>query len=483
MTANIWSPDSIPGDGSYSAYFDEYAFDATAGQTVINLPFSYTVGMNASAVRVNGIAYERGVDYTETSTTRVTTTRALEAGDRVVVTGGVLVNPSMPPDAVSAAALAAGSGAGLVGTADGRTLQESLDQVINDVPSAQFDIDVPIYNPNETGLSDAANVIDGTSAGTHTKARVLWFTKLTVSGSGAASGPARADFVGADVLFKSGWPILSTALPGEMNCRQFAFRQTNGDATFFLGNGQINNGFGAVYEARVESIDEAGIVQQSVNVQTGVINDDADTPGNNFERGYRALKVAGSGGVAISADHEAGAEWLYQYGAFDQGVPWWYVDGADGSHLFFQDGAPSSYVRAKAGANNTWVLTDPLGANVASFERTATSYSPTIGATVGSITTSSVSSAVYRRSGKRVEGRVEVLITDIGTASGALTITTPSTPAAFYDPVTGFNANTAQALTGAVIPSSAVVRVYLYTGAFPVASGHTIGVRFVYEEA
>lgn len=44
---------------------------STAGQTVFNLANSYTVGNNSITVYINGIR-QHNVDYTETSTTRVT---------------------------------------------------------------------------------------------------------------------------------------------------------------------------------------------------------------------------------------------------------------------------------------------------------------------------------------------------------------------------------------------------------------------------
>lgn len=60
---------------------------ATAGQTAVALPITYTVGAMALSVFVNGLRVEQGsgLDYVETNSSTITFTSGLSAGDLVVV--------------------------------------------------------------------------------------------------------------------------------------------------------------------------------------------------------------------------------------------------------------------------------------------------------------------------------------------------------------------------------------------------------------
>ena len=60
---------------------------ATAGQTAVALPITYTVGAMALSVFVNGLRVEQGsgLDYVETNSSTITFTSGLAAGDLVVV--------------------------------------------------------------------------------------------------------------------------------------------------------------------------------------------------------------------------------------------------------------------------------------------------------------------------------------------------------------------------------------------------------------
>ena len=133
------SPAQVFTDGAYSQIVENKRFEmvyyaansadysdlpirvavitATDGQTLVNLPFAYTRGNNSLAIYLNGLLLLKDRDYTETSTTSVTMIRPLKVGpggaDEVTAVGGRLINAASAIDAVSAAALAAGSGAGL----------------------------------------------------------------------------------------------------------------------------------------------------------------------------------------------------------------------------------------------------------------------------------------------------------------------------------------------------------------------------------
>lgn len=61
-------------------------FTATEGQTIFDLANAYTPGNNELQVYIGGILQSTPENYTETSTTRITFTVGLEAGDFVVVT-------------------------------------------------------------------------------------------------------------------------------------------------------------------------------------------------------------------------------------------------------------------------------------------------------------------------------------------------------------------------------------------------------------
>lgn len=66
------------------------------GQTIFDLPFSYTPGMDALMVFVNGVLGVTGSRYTETSSTRITMTPALALGDKVTVMANVSPINNLP---------------------------------------------------------------------------------------------------------------------------------------------------------------------------------------------------------------------------------------------------------------------------------------------------------------------------------------------------------------------------------------------------
>jgi polygalacturonase len=76
------------GTGSFvnsAASYTIQVIVATAGQSVFDLTsFSYIPGVNMLEVYVNGLRLVSGLDYAETSSTRVTTSAPLVAGDEVV---------------------------------------------------------------------------------------------------------------------------------------------------------------------------------------------------------------------------------------------------------------------------------------------------------------------------------------------------------------------------------------------------------------
>jgi hypothetical protein len=67
------------------AYAFTQTITATAGQTLFNLSASYNPGSNDLQVYVNGLLMQKTADYTETSSTSLTFTSGLSAGDEVTV--------------------------------------------------------------------------------------------------------------------------------------------------------------------------------------------------------------------------------------------------------------------------------------------------------------------------------------------------------------------------------------------------------------
>ena len=78
----IGTYDNINGTGSVGQGY----VTATQSQTVVTVPFSYSVGTNNLKVYVNGSKQVISLNYTETNTTSVTFVSGLNAGDVVEFT-------------------------------------------------------------------------------------------------------------------------------------------------------------------------------------------------------------------------------------------------------------------------------------------------------------------------------------------------------------------------------------------------------------
>lgn len=86
-SANIWVGNGgfIPVVNALGNIQEQWG-TASAGTTQIDLiAFTYTPNTRSVFVYVNGVMQQRGVDYTETSSTRITLTSPLNAGDKVCV--------------------------------------------------------------------------------------------------------------------------------------------------------------------------------------------------------------------------------------------------------------------------------------------------------------------------------------------------------------------------------------------------------------
>ena len=76
----LWSVDGLSGLASSG---QTGTVTATQGQTFVPVPFTYLVGQNSLRVFVNGSKQILTTNYTETTTTGVTFTSGLNAGDLV----------------------------------------------------------------------------------------------------------------------------------------------------------------------------------------------------------------------------------------------------------------------------------------------------------------------------------------------------------------------------------------------------------------
>jgi parallel beta-helix repeat protein len=145
----------------------------------------------------------------------------------------------------------------------------------------------------------------------------------------------------------------------------------------------------------------------------------------------------------------------------------------------------ATFLSTPSSANLASALTDEVGAGKVPFGLgdAWTAYTPTIAALAGSITTLGTVSGRYLQVGKLLHVSVNVAITNIGTASGGLSITLPS----------GLTCNGAQVLAGrentltgaicygTVVDGGGVILAFNSAGAFPVASGGSIVLSGVLE--
>lgn len=108
-------------------------------------------------------------------------------------------------------------------------------------------------------------------------------------------------------------------------------------------------------------------------------------------------------------------------------------------------------------------------------------YTPTPASGSGSFTTVSATGR-YKQIGKTVFIQVSVLITTVGTAAGAVTVTLPFPAVAANYALTGY-ASSALALSVGINASSNTAFMYKYDGTTVIAAGVTLNLAGVYEVA
>ncbi|MDW5315022.1 hypothetical protein [Rhizobium sp. PL01] len=130
-----------------------------------------------------------------------------------------------------------------------------------------------------------------------------------------------------------------------------------------------------------------------------------------------------------------------------------------------------------AGGTRTWGITQDgayfIGSTKVLDNDAWTSFTPTVAATTGTITTVGAVSGKYKRVGRTVFVDVDVTITTNGTGAGQITI--GGMPVASARLVTAFFGREAglsnKALHGSISAAGSTMTVFDYAGAYPAASG------------
>jgi hypothetical protein len=101
MSASIWEP-GTEITVETNSIVDETTNIAADGQTVVNIAtFTYTPGAGLLKVYVNGVRQIPVTDYEETSSSSITFTSGLDAGDRVYLEANISVDVTVVAEAVT----------------------------------------------------------------------------------------------------------------------------------------------------------------------------------------------------------------------------------------------------------------------------------------------------------------------------------------------------------------------------------------------
>lgn len=136
-------------------------------------------------------------------------------------------------------------------------------------------------------------------------------------------------------------------------------------------------------------------------------------------------------------------------------------------------GTPSS-------ANLAAAVTDEVGTGSLTFQ-TATTWTPTVTASSGTITTSTVNSATYTRTGNLVFATADISISNAGTGAGSLNITLPFTNGSTVCVGAGReNSLTGFMLQGTVNAGSNSMAVRDYANNTPIATGARVYISITF---
>ena len=176
-------------------------------------------------------------------------------------------------------------------------------------------------------------------------------------------------------------------------------------------------------------------------------------------------------GITVTGNIIRGASSYY-------GIRLYRVSGSDSFsniHVYGND------LVGSASSSNNYLTYDAsqFGSNVALYQNQGASdyavsatWSSTISASSGTLTTTSTPTARYWQDGPTVHFNITITLTDIGTGSGNLRFTLPTTPA-YAGVCVGRNTANGKALTGTWGTTTTVNCTY-YDATFPAISGHNI---------
>lgn len=164
------------------------------GTTVVNIGFTYTMGVNNLTVYRNGLAQTLGVDYTETSTSSVTFTLPLVSTDRIIF----ISNDATTTSVASSAAISHDTGAGVVPLVDFLNDAMAIASGTANTDGITHTDDATPYNL-ETYLIDERDRVDSLVASQTT----AWEDETSPSANGFAFTGAVIPFASATA--RNGW--------------------------------------------------------------------------------------------------------------------------------------------------------------------------------------------------------------------------------------------------------------------------------------
>ncbi len=294
----------------------------------------------------------------------------------------------------------------------------------SNVASATRTVTTVPYNADVFNTSDAiARANDRFSATFPSGSRSNSNTAAAISVSDPGSGTASAQGKAGSCLIlhaqKTNYP-LSSATAGEVDPLQISVRNANGDAAGILVNSRGYNGSISSFESMTSTVDTSDTALKTVGVQLGIVNSR-----DGGECGADVIAAHGTISAGYLAESYAGAGFTYPfvYSTVEKPALWAVL--ADGTMQ-----GPNGPVS--------------LGSS---------DYSPTLVAEAGSLTSYTINKAWYARNGNVISGGFDIVITNKGSGSGGLGISTPVTSSLTYPAGTASGreiASTGKTFSGAV---------------------------------
>lgn len=224
------------------------------------------------------------------------------------------------------------------------------------------------------------------------------------------------------------------------------------------GNKAFLTTFGLVRNINTNSLTEGAPVYLSPSVAGGLTSTRPTSPNHAVRIGYCVQKSATVGSVFVSVDTGARLDALHDVR----------VTSVTGGDTLKYDGALGYWKN---------VLLDTAALSDYAYG----TYTPTVSANTGTITTYT-SSGAYTRIGRLVNVSVKIDITTNGTGAGYLIVSLPASYAA-ANSITQIGAGREDAVTGDMlqaISASSNMHIVTYSGAYPGGDGYVIYATLTY---